>query len=289
MNKIIGNKKLYLAMGVIFAVAFMFMVGPAMSAVSQAPVSTSTAMGSYMVPGVMALVDNFEYWEDPKNQGWQVNEPGYPGGYPVWGMNVGAGLMSTVLDFQEGSRVLEVFYASNVYVPDMQKYAIAKQVGLDASLPVLSLKLRAPVSIESFDSTEAIIICNGGTDIVRLNPRAADGCANCPVAVPEDNVSVMGSGTANDPYVYEVRVGREAEDGSWHLIRVDLSKVVATLTSIDSIVIQGNQYRADDIKFLSAAANARALVLRTFSILIMYLPRYSIRWDIKDLSLHLMI
>jgi hypothetical protein len=241
----------------------MFMVGPAMSAVSQAPVSTSTSMGSVMVPGVMALVDNFEYWEDPKNQGWQVNEPGYPNGYPIWGMNIGAGLMSTVLDFQEGSRVLEVFYGANVLVPDMQKYAIAKQIGLDTTaaatnLPVLSMKFRAPVSIEDFDSYEIIVICNGGTDIVRLIPRAADGCANCPVSVPEATTTVSGSQTAADPAIYQVKVGRESEDGSWHLIRVDLSQVVAPLNSIDSVVIQGNQYRCDDITFLSVGANARS-------------------------------
>ncbi|MGA1826605.1 MAG: hypothetical protein ACMUIP_18280 [bacterium] len=203
-----------------------------------------------LLPSGVLVLDNFEYWETPQNQGWNVDEPGYPNGYPVWGMNIGAGMLATVLDFQEGSRVLEVFYGSNVFVPNMQRYAIQKLVGLDNSLPVLSMKMRAPVSIESFDSYEILLACNGGTDVVRLVPRAGAGCANCPVSVPEDTVTTS---TIDGVKVHELKIGREAEDGSWHLINVDISKVVAPLTSIDIIRIEGNQYRCDDIKFAAEA------------------------------------
>ena len=278
MNKIIGNKKFYLAIGIAFAIAVMFAIGPAFAAVSYQPVQSSQPMAvnipatintPLVATGEMVLIDNFEYWESPLNQGWHAHEPAFPGGYPVWGMNIGPGMLSTTLDFQEGSRVLEVFYPSNVLVPNMQKYTVSYLIG--ATIPVeysvLSLKMRAPVSIESFDSYDIIAVCNGGLVEVHLTPRADDGCgANCPVAVPEDTAAVSTAlvpfNPAATPVTVDVKIGREAEDGSWHMIRVDLAQAIANaggvFETVTGIVLRGNQFRADDIKLLTLAGSGRS-------------------------------
>ncbi|MGA1825777.1 MAG: hypothetical protein ACMUIP_14065 [bacterium] len=290
MDKIFDNKKSFLAMGIVFVIAVICAAGPALSAVSYAPVQGSRLMtvnqaltGNVPVfaMGELLLIDNFEYWESPLNQGWHAHEPAFPGGYPVWGMNIGAGMLSTVLDFQEGSRVLEVFYQANVLVPDMQKYMVSYRFAADIPISgsindykVLGLKMRAPVSIESFDSVGVIALCNGGAVEVHLTPRASEDFGkNYPVEVPEETAAVSKglfpftsdidpvTPGHQAPVVVEVRIGREAEDGSWHLIRVDLAAALAkagqTLTSISGIVLVGNQFRCDDIKLLTAAGNSR--------------------------------
>ena len=126
--------------------------------------------------------------------------------------------------------------------------------------------MRAPVSIESFDSFGVIAVCNGGTVEVHLTPRSSGDCgANCPVTNPEATAAVNGGLTpfnpAASPVVVEVKIGREAEDGSWHLIRVDLAQAIANaggvLESVTGIVLVGNQFRCDDIKLLTLAGNAR--------------------------------
>ncbi|MGA1824482.1 MAG: hypothetical protein ACMUIP_07430 [bacterium] len=281
MNKIISNKKFSLAMGIVFACAVLFGAGPAISAVSYEPMQTPIPMAATINQPVVAtpamvLIDNFEYWETPLNHGWQAHEPAFPGGYPVWGMNIGAGMLSTVLDFQEGSRVLEVYYPSNVMVPNMQKYMISYllRTEIPKDYSVLGLNMRAPVSIESFDSFGVIALCNGGLVEVHLTPRADTGAgAKSPVTQPEATAAI-NSGLVPftsdiDPYtpgsqrptVVEVKIGRESEDGSWHMIRVDLATALAnveqTFSSVNGIVLVGNQFRCDDIKLLTDVGNTR--------------------------------
>jgi len=278
MNKMIGNKKSYLAIGIVFAIAVMFAFGQAFAAVSYSgPVQSGMPM-AVNIPATIntplvatsnfVLVDNFEYWETPLNQGWHAHEPAFPGGYPVWGMNIGPGQLSTVLDFQEGSRVLEVYYPSNVLVPNMQKYMVSYLIGttIPADYSVLSLKMRAPVAIENFDQYEIIAVCNGGLVEVHLTTKASGDCgANCPVAVPETtakmNAGLVPFNSAANPVLIEVNIGREASDGSWHMIRVNLAQVFAnlggTFETLTGIVLRGNQFRCDDIKLLTAAGNTR--------------------------------
>jgi hypothetical protein len=278
MNKTFSNKRYYLAVGIVFAIAVIFAFGQANAAVSYpGPVQSGTPM-AVNIPATVntplvatshfVLIDNFEYWETPLNQGWHAHEPAFPGGYPVWGMNIGPGQLATVLDFQEGSRVLEVFYPSNVLVPNMQKYMASYLIGttLPVEYSVLGLKMRAPVAIENFDQYEIIAVCNGGLVEVHLTTKASGDCgANCPVAVPEAtakmNTGLVPFNPAASPVLIEVNIGREASDGSWHMIRVDLAQVFAnlggTFETLTGIVLRGNQFRCDDIKVLTAAGNAR--------------------------------
>jgi hypothetical protein len=222
------------------------------------------------------VIDEFEYWDSPKNHNWNAIEPAYPTGFPVWGMNIGPGQMATVLDFQEGSRVLEVFYPANVYVPNFQKYAIqlnnlvtsivgpapdAAALAAYAAYSVLNMKFRAPVSIEALDSYEIVVgvLTTDGTNLIPMNVRLTPRAVNAvnPVAVPEETASYDSELNEVD-----VSIGRESEDGSWHMINVDMAQAVGIATGlgfvgIDSITIEGNEYRCDDIQLMTAAAAMR--------------------------------
>ena len=69
------------------------------------------------------LIDNFEYWDSPYNHGWRQNEPPYP----TYGYGMGyATVFNTVLDLQQGSRVLDVYRPSSVFLlgTPYEKHAI---------------------------------------------------------------------------------------------------------------------------------------------------------------------
>jgi hypothetical protein len=59
------------------------------------------------------LVDNFEYWDSPYNHGWMQSEPPYP----VYGFGMGyATIFNTVMDLQQGSRVLDVYRPASIFL-----------------------------------------------------------------------------------------------------------------------------------------------------------------------------
>ncbi|MGA1870025.1 MAG: hypothetical protein ACMUJM_15935 [bacterium] len=59
------------------------------------------------------LIDNFEYHDSPLNHGWIQEEPPYP----VYGFGVGYALtLETVLDFAEGSRVMEAYRPASIFI-----------------------------------------------------------------------------------------------------------------------------------------------------------------------------
>lgn len=120
------------------------------------------------------LVDNFEYWDSPYNHGWRQVEPLYP----VYGLGIGyAHVFQTVIDFQEGSRVLDVRRPPSIFIINTpyKKHGITYDLynpaqpgsntlsaGIDlAKTPILSFKFRAPLGIEEFDIFEMNVICSG--------------------------------------------------------------------------------------------------------------------------------
>jgi hypothetical protein len=101
------------------------------------------------------LIDNFEYWDSPANHGWVTNTPAYP----VWGYGVGYGNLTTVFDSREVSRVLDVYMPASVFLPNLQRFSISKDIcipgssqPIDSNNAYLSFKIRAPVIIENFNS-----------------------------------------------------------------------------------------------------------------------------------------
>jgi len=246
------------------------------------------------------LIDNFEYWDEPKNHGWTVGEPPYP----VWGYGIGYGQMLTVLDFNEGSRVLDIYRPVSTFLPfnepplsDPQgdkfrymPYTIIRECNIDFTQvgphPLLSFKLRAPLAVEMFDTFRFIVDVVTTTDPAvnpcgdPCNPGATAGFARI-VFIPREksigcDISALDSITPKSPVIdggncrqspcnnprpdiIEVYLGREFQDGTWHLVIQDLQAILdryvsnsATpeyIAAIRQIMIRGNQYRLDDITF----------------------------------------
>jgi hypothetical protein len=130
------------------------------------------------------LIDNFQYWDSPYNHGWQQIEPAYP----VYGYGLGyATIFNTVLDLQQGSRVLDVYRPASVFLlgTPYQKHQILYQLPgiplkntyvdddgdilLDPELDgtevagngVVSFDFRAPLGIEPWDIFEMVVIAVG--------------------------------------------------------------------------------------------------------------------------------
>jgi hypothetical protein len=165
-------------------------------------VNGQPALGGKFVPtpiGPTFLLDNFQYWKDARSMGWSVEEPDYP----VYGAGIGYGNLQTVIDFEEGSRVLDVNRAASVFLPfnnpQLTPYRISKFLDTknafmaltgSASAPCLtipcfpsctgtpycglplpglynqmSFKVRAPLAIEQFDTfrMQVNVILTDGT------------------------------------------------------------------------------------------------------------------------------
>jgi len=208
------------------------------------------------------LIDNFEYWDSPANHGWVTNTPAYP----VWGYGVGYGNLTTVFDSKEVSRVLDVYMPACVFLPNLQRFSISKDIckpgssqPIDSNNAYLSFKIRAPVVIENFNSFCFMVmgdLSDGTPYVIQLIPEEftigdskksfeATACLAEGVHLVADNDRVI-----------EVKIGREYADLTWHTTYVDLAKVVKNvlaplaLSTIYRVRIEGNQYRLDDITFM---------------------------------------
>ncbi|MEW5802406.1 MAG: hypothetical protein AB1847_09915 [bacterium] len=291
--------------------------------------------------GGTIVLDNFQYWNSPRDQGWKAYEPAYP----IWGAGIGLGIYETVVDFQEGSRVLEVHSNPSVFLPmggnQYMPFTITKDAnyfdagnearkGIPGAFSTMSLNLRAPLSVEWFDTFRVIVrvrviadvtpsasgmIDIGGGDL-REVPLGADDICGTPVALgladiiyypretqvgctpdngparitkvdqptirpaapatgfvhgsPEVNVytpngefiAAGANGEVAQPSRVWVALGREFQDGSWHMIMEDLDDIIAALSNnaehifeIVSVTVRGNQYRMDDLMFTAPAAS----------------------------------
>jgi len=161
-------------------------------------------------------------------------------------------------------------------VPGIDKFKIKRMFpALVQNMPVLSIKIHSPLSIEEFDRYEVIALCQVTDPAVsqpilvevHLVPRALSRPGSLLImakegdtpyednAFPDATLTPVFLGTR----LVRINVGIEVEDGSWHLIVVDLDKAIAnalptnTLNGILGIVLAGNQYRADDIKLMTKA------------------------------------
>lgn len=282
------NKKGFLKalmIGLVIAVAAVFVASNVMAQVLTQQIMLQNgatvaldAAGAPCDPANVrtALVDNFEYWNNPRNMGWQVFEPPYP----VWGAGLGYGQVNNVLDFEQGSRVLDVYRPMSVFLMNTgyDVFTIAKGCAfsdgnsIPGSCSSMSVEVRAPLAIEQFDSFELIVnvtaqASNGGSSGEALTmvfkplegPQGYFGIAS---QVPEDE-------TLEDGDYVLVYLGRQFQDGTWHLVMEDLARLVAqydpgpdgkvsdtpgtgddaVLQSITGVVLRGNQYRLDNIMF----------------------------------------
>jgi len=118
--------------------------------------------------GGTVVLDNFEYWNSPRDNGWEAYEPSYP----IYGAGIGLGNLQTLVDFQEGSRVMDVYCNPSVFLPmggnTYMPYTISKDAdyrdasgverkGIPGAFSTFSMQVRAPLSIEWFDTFRVIV------------------------------------------------------------------------------------------------------------------------------------
>jgi hypothetical protein len=199
------------------------------------------------------LVDNFEYWDSPYNHGWLQQEPAYP----VYGFGIGyATIFNTVLDLQEGSRVLDVYRPPSVFLlsTPYERHQIfhglnepasaadtdgEQCIGMDSN-PIVSFDFRAPLGIEPWDIFELDVIGeneDGDNAItVRIVPlQPPSGACLGPVNSTEGmygiTAAVTGFNEAGQLQV-TVAIGRGMLDGSWHAVWVDLDEAVRAAVDV---------------------------------------------------------
>jgi hypothetical protein len=199
------------------------------------------------------LVDNFEYWDSPYNHGWRQTEPAYP----VYGFGMGyATIFNTVLDLQQGSRVLDVYRPASIFLlgTQFEKHRILYRLFTPPSAydqdgedfismsknPVLSFQFRAPLGIEPWDifemgiigTTNASIPNNISIRLIPLDPPtgSALGTTNSTDGMYGIGSVVSGfedsSGTTPGTIEVTIYLGRGLLDGSWHAVWVDLEDAV---------------------------------------------------------------
>ena len=208
------------------------------------------------------LIDNFEYWDSPYNHGWMQQEPAYP----VYGFGMGyATIFNTVLDLQEGSRVLDVYRPASIFLigTPFEKHMITKflfapptaaspsgtsGINLDPntdgqSNAILSFKFRAPLGIEPWDIFELQVHGTtlgtdgiGGNDddgafiiqVRPIQPPAGSGIRNLDISTATTGYylsELVQPGSGTSPMIIRVDIGRNFLDGSWHVVWLDLNEI----------------------------------------------------------------
>ena len=187
------------------------------------------------------VFDDFEYWTSPHNYGWHTSDPPYP----FFGFGVGYGIMRTVLDLQEGSRVLEVFYNPSIF-NNLEPYTIFNfetynpKTGDYIAKKIISFKVWSEFAIESFQMFRfTLLIKTKSEKTYRLAYTPVESLT--PAKLVDDQVLVY--------------LGRGYQDGTWHLIARDMEADLQLalpdeeLDQIVGIVIQGCRFKLDDIHF----------------------------------------
>lgn len=283
----------------VMSMAIGLLAGSGMAQVMPQQVMLQNQLG--VLVGETVLLDNCEYWKDARSMGWDAVEPPYP----IYGAGLGYGTFNTVLDFEEGSRVLDVYRPASAFLPfnpqmNYMPYTIMKNAaymdanGVHTSIPGtfnnMSFKVRAPLSFEMFDTFSATIVVKsdaGGYANIVLLPK--DKVVGCPMSVEdsvENKAAVLPDNMNEAPQIIAY-AGRQFGDLSWHLVMVDLDQVIDTYTDggeglgeVLSVVFKGNQYRLDDIMFTSSAGS---VVANKAPYLFRIGPVYATMWVQNDM------
>ncbi|MCL6582110.1 MAG: hypothetical protein K6U11_00585 [bacterium] len=189
------NKKGFwkvLMVSLIMATAIGLMAKGAMAQILNQQVLLPDEYGALVGSGTI-LLDNFQYWNPPRDMGWEPIEPPYP----VWGAGIGYGIMETIVDFQEGSRVLDVYCPASLFLPmntpNYMPYTISKEAkfragaqkfdGIPGAYSELQFKVRAPLAIELFDTFRFI---------VRVRTIASNAITNGTITVQDLATGTIG-------------------------------------------------------------------------------------------------
>ncbi|MGA1839998.1 MAG: hypothetical protein ACMUIU_05160 [bacterium] len=193
------------------------------------------------------MIDNFEYWDSPYNHGWRQIEPAYP----VYGFGIGyATIFRTVLDFQQGNRVLDVYrppsifllntpYAKHgifhdLYTPPVQgSSSLINYIDINER-PILSFKFRAPFAIEPWDIFELDLQGRTNADndiIIQITPLQPPSGSpthggNSTELMSGYLATITKARDSDGLMVIQVKMGRYYLSGGWHVIWLDLKEVV---------------------------------------------------------------
>jgi hypothetical protein len=186
------------------------------------------------------VFDDFEYWSSPHNFNWHTSDPQFP----IYGYGIGYGAMRTVLDLQEGSRVLSVSYNPSIF-NNLEPYTIFNfdtinpQTGDYIKKKIISFKIWNEFAIEYFQTFRfSIMIKTKNDKNIRLT------------YIPRDDLSFR---LTEDQII--IPLGREYMDGTWHLVvrnmEEDLQDAMPDeeIDKIVGLVIQGCRFKLDDIHF----------------------------------------
>lgn len=212
------------------------------------------------------LVDNFEYWDSPCNHGWVQLEPPYP----VYGFGMGyATIFNTLIDLQEGSRVLDVYRTSSVFLLSTayEKHGILYNLysppkpgvtTVDAFIDMdengtISFKFRAPLGIEPWDIFELDVIGvvkaqNGDENpltvrIRPIQPPFGEVCSGTNTADGMYPIISSVTGFGRNAMDVTVDIGRGFLDGSWHTVWIDLQEAVTQ--AVDDYIFPSGTDPAD--------------------------------------------
>ncbi len=203
------------------------------------------------------LIDNFEYWDSPYNHYWVQIEPPYP----VYGYGIGYALIfHTMIDLQEGSRVLDVYRPFSVFLLGTiyEQHGIIRDLSTPPSFSspigeagididkngILSFNFRAPLGIEPWDIFQCTLSGYapgpnlslddpvGSVDdipvVIRIRPVQPPYNAFAGQGDNLDEFSVVQASVVSrnsQGISIVVDIGRGFLDGAWHCIWLDLKEI----------------------------------------------------------------
>ncbi|MGA1863493.1 MAG: hypothetical protein ACMUHX_00360 [bacterium] len=181
------------------------------------------------------LWQDFEYWDSPRNHGWISSTPSYP----VWGAfpYIGFGNLKTTIDPRLQSRVLVFdsmtsplnkfyrFRAVNQLIPDPDP----DTSGFDKN--IVSFNIQNFLGIEQFDQWEVqfqLISRNGKNLLLVYRPLGIQesGPEVGGIAEYAFTNEIQGGDPDNpgNPLVVIYNLGRQYQDGGWHMVVRDLDQ-----------------------------------------------------------------
>ena len=217
------------------------------------------AEASFLYPGDI-LVDDFEYEGCISySHGWTGPDPAtYP---PTYGYS---SAFHTVLDLQQGSRVLDVYRPTSIFLigTPYAQHRIAREIDVDARTHgVISFDFKAPPYNEPGQSFQMVILCSN-----------ADGDEINICLVPTDiqndgNSSEDMDGTMiieSEEHSVTVGLGPSLLDDSWHTVWIDLVDIVQKANGI-SVPTDPKDYlirRVDYIQITSGIFRLDNIIMR---------------------------
>ncbi len=197
---------------------------------------------------------DFEYWDSPLNHEWMTSNPSYP----LFGYGIGYGIVQTIVDFTQGSRVLDVYSQASVF-NRFQRFTLRRNNSEESleegtEYSIISFDLISGVGLEQFEQFEFQIWLTTKNDekvVLRYlpygesyqigynsllaTPAGDDAPQNAFIdisALTQEEILPAEFKSGGEPmvgipdeYDYSViPIGRQYQDGSWHKIIRDLNR-----------------------------------------------------------------